>query len=410
MDYRSFFSDKLIELKHDGRYRYFTNIIRTCGAFPHAKLKNGLEEKPIIVWCSNDYLSMGQDPEVIAAISQAMSECGAGAGGTRNISGTSYHHLRLEQALAEFHTTEAALVFTSGYVANEAALCALATHLPRCVVFSDAHNHASLIHGIRYSRAKKHVFRHNDLAHLESLLAQEDVNQAKIIVFESVYSMGGDIAPINDIVALAKKYNALTYLDEVHAVGLYGADGAGVAQAMGVADQVDIIQGTLGKSFGLIGGYVAGSAAIVDFIRSYASPFIFTTALPPALMVGALTSLNKIKHHHQFRFQLFERVNLLKEHLKIAQIPYTPSASHIVPIIIGEAHLCREVANLLLHDHGMYVQPINYPTVPLGTERLRLTVSPAHTPQMIEAFVAALKCVWTQLNLPFSTAIALKAS
>ncbi|MDE1967902.1 MAG: 5-aminolevulinate synthase [Alphaproteobacteria bacterium] len=397
MDFEAFFKTRLDALKAEGRYRVFTGIARRAGAFPRAR--DHAHGGEITVWCSNDYLGMGQHPDVLAAMRAALAETGAGAGGTRNISGTTHHHIALERELAELHRKPAALVFTSGYVANEAALATLGSQLPGCVIFSDALNHASMIQGIRHSRADKVIFQHNDPADLERLLKTADPARAKLVAFESVYSMDGDIAPIGELCDVAKRYGALTYLDEVHAVGLYGARGAGVAERDGVLDRVDLVQGTLAKAFGLVGGYVAASAMLVDFLRSYAPGFIFTTALPPAIAAGAVASIRYVKGAAELRQRHQERAARLKQRLAAAKLPVMASDSHIVPVLVGDARLCKQAADDLLERHHIYVQPINYPTVPRGGERLRFTPTPLHSDADIDTLVAALSDVWSRLPI-----------
>jgi len=400
MDYQGFFSQHLDRLRAEGRYRVFAELERIVGAFPRARLhREGQAPRDVTVWCSNDYLAMGQHPVVIQAMREAIDTQGSGAGGTRNISGTNWLHAALERELAALHGKDAALVFTSGYVANETTLQTLGAMLPGCEIYSDAFNHASMIAGIRHSGATRRIFRHNDVAHLEALLAAADPAPPKIVAFESVYSMDGDVSPIEEICDIAHRYGALTYLDEVHAVGMYGANGAGVAERDGVLEKVDIVQGTLAKAFGVIGGYIAASAATVDFVRSCGSGFIFTTSLPPAIAAAALASVRHVTSHPELRVRHQERAAMLKRKLAAASLPVMPSSTHIVPVFVGDAALCKQASDLLLDRHDIYVQPINFPTVPRGTERLRLTPTPLHGDGDMACLVAALQDVWQRLGL-----------
>jgi len=399
MDYNSFFQSKIDELKSEGRYRVFATLERKAGSFPTAGHHGASETKPITVWCSNDYLGMGQHPAVVDAMHSAIDLCGAGAGGTRNISGTNRFHVELEHELADLHGKESALLFTSGYVSNWAALSTLASMIPDCVVLSDAGNHASMIEGIRHSRAERHVFKHNDVADLERILKTIDPNRPKLIAFESVYSMDGDIGPIKAICDVADKYNAMTYLDEVHAVGMYGPRGGGIAEREGLMDRVTVIEGTLGKAFGVVGGYITGSAPLVDFVRSFASGFIFTTSLPPACAAAAAASIRHLKNSDAERLGQRDRVAKLRKKLDAAGVPYLPNESHIVPVMVGDAKKCKWISDILLESYGVYIQPINYPTVPRGTERLRITPTPLHTDADIDHLVNALSSLWSQCAL-----------
>ncbi|MEQ9048490.1 MAG: 5-aminolevulinate synthase [Sneathiellaceae bacterium] len=400
MDYERCFAEAIAGLKAENRYRVFADLERQVGRYPYAlaHAPDGTARE-ITVWCSNDYLGMGQHPAVRDAMKAAIDRFGAGAGGTRNIAGTHHPMVLLERELADLHGKEAALVFTSGYVANDAAIATIAGLLPNCLIFSDALNHASMIAGIRHSGAEKRIFRHNDLAHLESLLAAADPARPKLLGFESVYSMDGDIAPVAGLCDLAARYGAFTYLDEVHAVGMYGPQGAGVAAAQGVMDRVDVIEGTLAKAFGVHGGYMAASASLVDSVRSFAPGFIFTTALPPAVAAGALASVKHLRRSEAERSGQQRAAAALKARLAEAGLPVLPGDSHIVPVLVGDAALVKTASDLLMQVHGIYIQPINYPTVPRGTERLRITPGPMHGDAAMDRLVAALLDVWQALAL-----------
>ncbi|HEX2802148.1 MAG TPA: 5-aminolevulinate synthase [Phenylobacterium sp.] len=401
MDYTAAFSTALQQIRSEGRYRVFADLKRHRGAFPRATwTRADGSESDVVVWCSNDYLGQGQNPVVTEAMKAAIDTAGAGSGGTRNISGTTHYHVELERELADLHRKEAALLFTSGYVSNEASLSTLYKILPGLIVFSDAQNHNSMISGIRAGKGARHIFRHNDLAHLEELLAAAPEDAPKVIAFESVYSMDGDIADLPGTVALAKKYGAMTYLDEVHAVGMYGPRGAGVAERDGVMAQIDIVEGTLGKAFGVMGGYIAADAVIVDAIRSFADGFIFTTSIPPALAAGAAASIRWLKDHNEVRVAHQERAACLKARFRAAGLPVMDeSVSHIVTVLVGDAVHCKMISDILLEEYGIYVQPINYPTVARGAERLRFTPSPAHTDAMMDDLVKALETLWVHCNI-----------
>ncbi len=404
MNYDALFQDQLDTLKAEGNYRVFAELERQCGKFPRAANHSEDGIRDVTVWCSNDYLGMGQHPAVMDAMCEAVQRCGTGAGGTRNISGTNHDHLLLEKELADLHGKEAALLFTSGYVSNWAALSTLGSRLKDCVILSDAGNHASMIEGIRHSRATKVIWKHNDVEDLERKLRTLPADVPKIVAFESVYSMDGDIAPIQKIVEIAEKYGAMTYLDEVHAVGLYGPRGGGISEQEGVADRITLIEGTLGKAYGVVGGYITGSVALCDFIRSFASGFIFTTALPPAVAAAARTSIAHLKVSHSERARQRRQVALLRSRLDAQGIPHLMNDSHIVPVMIKDPVKTKMLADILMDDWGIYVQPINYPTVPKGTERLRFTPSPLHSDADIEHLVSALSVLWKQCAINHAVA------
>jgi 5-aminolevulinate synthase len=399
MNYEAHFHRQLDDLRREGRYRLFANLERRVGAFPRARHHRFGGVGEVTVWCSNDYLGMGQHPAVLTAMHEALDNCGAGAGGTRNIAGTNHFHVLLERELADLHGKEAALLFTSGYLSNMASLSTLASHLPGCTILSDELNHASMIEGIRHSRRETRIFAHNDPRDLERKLSDLDPHAPKLVAFESVYSMDGDIAPIAELCDVADTHNAMTYLDEVHGVGLYGPKGGGIADREGLSHRLTVIEGTLAKAFGVIGGYVAASATICDFIRSFASGFIFTTSLPPAVAAGALTSVRHLKSSSKERVRHQDRVARLRSRLEEAGVVHLDNPSHIVPVMVCDPVLCKQISDLLIDRYGIYVQPINYPTVPRGTERLRITPSPHHTDADIEHLVKALVEIWADVGL-----------
>jgi 5-aminolevulinate synthase len=399
MSYDAYFDEALSRLRAERRYRVFADLERIAGRFPHAIWHSPDGPRDVVLWCSNDYLGMGQHPKVIGAMVETATRMGTGAGGTRNIAGTNHPLVELERELADLHGKQAALVFTSGYVSNETGISTIAKLLPNCVILSDAYNHNSMIAGVRNAGCERHIFRHNDLAQLEELLRAAGT-RPKLVAFESIYSMDGDVAPIGAICELAKKYDALTYLDEVHAVGMYGARGGGIAERDGVMHCVDVIEGTLGKAFGSLGGYIAGSSALVDAVRSYAPGFIFTTALPPPVCAAAAAAIRHLKSSSWERERQQERAARTKAILTASGLPVMPTSTHIVPVMVSEPELCKAASDLLLSMHGIYIQPINYPTVPKGTERLRITPTPYHDDGLIDALAEALLDVWERLGLP----------
>jgi 5-aminolevulinate synthase len=401
-DYRSHFESALDALRAERRYRVFADLERQVGRFPRAVLRRDGSDREIVIWCSNDYLGMGHHPKVVAALQEAAGRMGVGAGGTRNISGTNHPLVELEAELADLHGKVSALVFTSGFVSNEAAISTIAKLLPDCLILSDQLNHASMIEGVRRSGGQKQIWRHNDLDHLETLLQAAGRDRAKLIVFESIYSMDGDVAPLRAIVDLAEKYGAMTYVDEVHAVGMYGPRGGGIAERDGVMDRIDVVEGTLAKAFGALGGYIAGSAEVVDAVRSYAPGFIFTTALPPGLAAAACASIRHLKASSTEREAQQRQVSCTRARLSAAGLPLMPSETQIIPILVGDPEACKAASDHLLERHSVYIQPINYPTVPRGTERLRITATPFHSDQLIDALADALVETWNHLELPLT--------
>ena len=401
MNYNDYFTDAIARLRNERRYRVFADLERIAGRFPHAVWHSPEGPRNIVIWCSNDYLGMGQHPKVIGAMVETATRMGTGAGGTRNIAGTNHPLVELERELADLHGKEAALVFTSGYVSNETGISTLARLMPNCLILSDALNHNSMIEGVRQAHCEKQIFRHNDVTHLEHLLAAADPAQPKLIVFESLYSMDGDVAPVNVICDLAERYGAMTYIDEVHAVGMYGPRGGGISERDGATDRIDVIEGTLAKAFGCLGGYIAGPRALIDTVRSYAPGFIFSTALPPAVCAAATAAIRHLKTSQWERERHQDRAARTKAVLAAAALPVMTSPTHIVPVFVGDPERCKQASDLLLSDHGIYIQPINYPTVPKGSERLRITPSPYHDDGLIDALADALVDVWEKLRLPF---------
>ena len=400
MDYRNYFTAALARLRDERRYRVFADLERIAGRFPHAVWHSPHGPRNVVIWCSNDYLCMGQHPKVVGAMVETATRMGTGAGGTRNIAGTNHPLVELERELADLHRKEAALVFTSGYISNETGISTLARQMPNCLILSDAWNHNSMIEGVRQAHCEKQIFRHNDMAHLEQLLASADPGRPKLIVFESLYSMDGDTAPVNRICDLAERYGAMTYVDEVHAVGMYGPRGGGISERDGAMGRIDVIEGTLAKAFGCLGGYIAGSHVLIDTVRSYAPGFIFTTALPPAVCAAATAAIRHLKTSQWERERHQDRAARTKAVLAAASLPVMTSPTHIVPLSVGDPERCKEASDLLLAEHGIYIQPINYPTVPRGTERLRITPSPYHDDVLIDALAEALVDVWQRLGLP----------
>jgi len=400
MTYQAYFSEALARLRDERRYRVFADLERMAGRFPHALWHSPSGRREVVIWCSNDYLGMGQHPKVIAAMVETASRMGTGAGGTRNIAGTNHPLVELERELADLHGKEAALVFTSGYVSNETGIATLARLMPNCLLLSDALNHNSMIEGVRQSACEKRVFRHNDVGHLEELLKEAGAERPKLILVESLYSMDGDVAPLKAICDLAQRYNALTYVDEVHAVGMYGERGGGITERDGVASRCDVIEGTLAKAFGCLGGYITGSAELIDAVRSYAPGFIFTTALPPPVAAAATAAIRHLKTSRWERERHQDRAARVKAVLTAAGLPVMPSQTHIVPVFVGDAHKCKAASDRLMERHGIYIQPINYPTVPKGSERLRITPSPYHDDGLIDHLAEALTEVWDALSLP----------